>query len=50
MDYFAALRVFVRSVELGSFSKAALEEGAKVSTVSRYVGASEADLGVALFN
>jgi DNA-binding transcriptional LysR family regulator len=50
MDYFTALRVFVRSVELGSFSKAALEEGAKVSTVSRYVGALEADLGVALFN
>jgi len=50
MDYFASLRAFVRSVELGSFSKAAAEEGAKVSTVSRYVSALEADLGVALFN
>ena len=50
MDYFAALRAFVHSVDLGSFSKAAIEEGAKVSTVSRYVSALEADLGVALFN
>ena len=50
MDYFAALRAFVRSVDLGSFSKVAAEEGAKVSTVSRYVSALEADLGVALFN
>jgi len=50
MDYFAALRAFVRSVDLGSFSKAAAEQGAKVSTVSRQIGALEADLGVALFN
>jgi len=50
MDYFAALGAFVRSVELGSFSKAAAETGAKVSTVSRYVSGLEADLGVALFN
>jgi len=50
MDYLAAMRAFVRAVDLGSFSKAALEEGLKVSTVSRYVGALEADLGVALFN
>ena len=50
MDYFAALRSFVRSVDLGSFSKVAAEEGAKVSTVSRQVSALEADLGVALFN
>jgi DNA-binding transcriptional LysR family regulator len=50
MDYFAALRAFVHSVDLGSFSKAAAEEGAKVSTVSRHVSALEADLGIALFN
>jgi DNA-binding transcriptional LysR family regulator len=50
MDYFAALRAFVHAVDLGSFSKAAAEEGAKVSTVSRYVSALEADLGVALLN
>jgi DNA-binding transcriptional LysR family regulator len=37
-------------VELGSFSKAAAEQGVKVSTVSRYVTALEADLGAALFN
>ncbi|HUB47461.1 MAG TPA: LysR family transcriptional regulator [Acetobacteraceae bacterium] len=50
MDYFAGMRAFVRAVELGSFSSAAAEEGVKVSTVSRYVTALEADLGAALFN
>src|ERR1700757_1467957 len=50
MDYFAAMRAFARAVDLGSFSKAAAEEGVKVSTVSRYVTALEADLGAALFN
>ncbi len=50
MDYFAAMRAFARAVDLGSFSKAAAEEGVKVSTVSRYVTALEADLGSALFN
>jgi DNA-binding transcriptional LysR family regulator len=50
MDYLGALRLFVRAVELGSFSKAAADCGAKVSSVSRAVAALEADLGVALFN
>ena len=50
MDYLAAMRAFTRSVELGSFSKAAEEGRTKVSTVSRYIGGLEADLGVALFN
>lgn len=50
MDYFAAMGAFVRSVELGSFSKVASESGMKVSTVSRYVAALESDLGTALFN
>ena len=50
MDYLAALQAFVRSVELGSFSKAAAEAGIKVSTVSRYVSGIEADMGVALLN
>jgi DNA-binding transcriptional LysR family regulator len=50
MDYFAGMRSFVCAVELGSFSKAAAKEGVKVSTISRYVSALEADLGVALFN
>jgi DNA-binding transcriptional LysR family regulator len=50
MDYFAGMRAFVRAVEQGSFSRAAVAEGVKVSTVSRYVSALEADLGAALFN
>ena len=50
MDYFAAMTAFVRTADLGSFSKAAAEAGVKVSTVSRYVGALEADLGAALLN
>ena len=50
MDYFAAMRAFVRTVDLGSFSKAAAEAGVKVSTVSRYVSGLEADLGAALLN
>ncbi len=50
MDYFAALRAFVRAVDLGTFSRAAAELGVKVSTVSRHVGALEADLGAALLN
>src|SRR5579859_7363058 len=50
MDYFAALRAFVRAVDLGSFSKAAEEENVKTSTVSRYVSGLEADLGAALLN
>lgn len=50
VDYFAAMSAFVRSVELGSFSKAAEEAGVKVSTVSRYVSGLEKDLGAALLN
>ena len=50
MDYLAAMRAFVRSVELGSFSKVAAEEKQKVSTISRYISALESDLGAALLN
>lgn len=50
MDYFAAMRAFVHAVDLGSFSKAAAQEAIKVSTVSRYVSALEADVNAALFN
>jgi DNA-binding transcriptional LysR family regulator len=50
MDYLAAMLAFVRSVDLGSFSRAAAEAGLKVSTVSRYVSGLEADLGAALLN
>ena len=50
MDYFAMLRAFTRSSQLGSLSKAAEEQAAKVSTISRYVSALEDDVGAALFN
>ncbi len=50
LDYLAAMRSFIRSVDLGSFSRAAAEAGVKVSTISRYVSALEADLGAALLN
>ncbi len=50
LDYLAAMRSFVRSAELGSFSRAAEEAGVKVSTVSRSIAALEADVGAALFN
>lgn len=50
MDYVAAMRAFVRAVELKSFSKVAAENGAKVSTISRHISGLETDLGAALFN
>ncbi|WP_212377266.1 LysR family transcriptional regulator [Acetobacter persici] len=50
MDYLAAMKVFVRSAELGTFTRAAEEAGIKVSTVSRYITFLEDDLGAALFN
>lgn len=50
MDYLAAMRSFVRAVDLGSLSRAAQESGAKVSTVSRHICALEADVGAALLN
>lgn len=50
MDYFAAMSAFVRTVELGSFSKAAEALDVKVSTVSRHVSGLEEDLRAALFN
>jgi DNA-binding transcriptional LysR family regulator len=50
MDYLAAVKAFVCAVDLGSFSRAAVEQNLKVSTVSRYVSALETDLGTALLN
>jgi DNA-binding transcriptional LysR family regulator len=50
MDYFAAIRAFLSSAELGSFSKAAVRIDVKTSTVSRYITELERDLGIALFN
>ena len=40
MDYVAAMRAFIRSVDLGSVAKAAAESGLKISTVSRSGGGS----------
>lgn len=50
MDYLGALRLFVRVVELGSFSKAAAASNTKTSTVSRAIVSLEDDLGVGLFH
>jgi DNA-binding transcriptional LysR family regulator len=50
MDYLAALRMFVRAVEVGSFSKAASCTNTKTSTVSRAIAGLEEDLGVSLFH
>jgi len=50
MDYYAAVRAFLHAAELRSFSKAAQQMQVKTSTVSRYIGDLEADLGIALFN
>jgi DNA-binding transcriptional LysR family regulator len=50
MDYLGALRVFVRAVEVGSFSKAAIATNTKTSTVSRAIASLEEDLGVSLFH
>jgi len=49
MDMFLALRLFVSSVELGSFSKAARAFNFKVSSVSRQISSLEQDLGTPLF-
>ena len=50
MDYLGALRMFVRAVEVGSFSKAAIATNTKTSTVSRAIASLEEDLGVSLFH
>lgn len=50
MDYFAAVRAFIRAAELQSFSKTAGDLAVKTSTVSRYISELEKDLGIALFN
>jgi DNA-binding transcriptional LysR family regulator len=50
MDYLSALRLFVRAVEVGSFSKAAAAANTQTSTVSRAIASLEEDLGVGLFH
>lgn len=48
MDYLNAMRMFVRAVELGSFSRAADAMGVKTSAVSRAVAGLEQDLNTGL--
>ena len=50
MDRFAALEAFVRVAETQSFSEAARRLRSSKSTVSRSVGALEAEVGARLFN
>lgn len=50
MDRLTQLRYFVRTAELGGFSRAALEAGVKPSSVSRAITELESELGAALFN
>ena len=49
MDYLLTVRLFVRSVDLGSFSKAAAAQNLTASSVSRHISSLEQDLGVSLF-
>src|SRR3979411_1951367 len=49
MDYLGALRMFVRAVEVGSFSKAAIATNTKTSTVSRAIASLDEDLGCRRF-
>lgn len=48
MDTFRALRLFVRVVELGSFTAAAREGGMSQPTLSKAISALELSLGVRL--
>src|SRR4051812_23082554 len=50
MDELAAIRVFTRVVELGSFSKVARQLETATSSVARHIDALEEELGVRLFN
>lgn len=50
MDELAAARVFIRVVQLGSFSKAARQLETATSSVARHIDALEDELGVRLFN
>lgn len=50
MDYFSAIKTFIRVTELGSLTRAAQELSIKTSTASRQLKDLEADLRIALFN
>jgi DNA-binding transcriptional LysR family regulator len=49
MDYLTCVRVFCKTAELGSFSKAAAGANLNTPSVSRYIKGLEDDLGVKLF-
>jgi DNA-binding transcriptional LysR family regulator len=49
MDHLLAMRLFVSSVELGSFSRAAAQHNLQASSVSRHISSLEQDLGASLF-
>lgn len=49
MDTLRAMRLFVRTLELGSLSAAAREAGTTQPTVSKLLAQLEDDLGVRLF-
>ncbi|HIF2548650.1 TPA: LysR family transcriptional regulator [Salmonella enterica] len=50
MNYYSAVKTFVRLAELKSFTKAAQQLSIKPSTASRHISYLESDMGVALFN
>ncbi|MBN3561168.1 LysR family transcriptional regulator [Aliamphritea spongicola] len=50
MDQLTAMRIFVRVIQLGSFSAAAREENSTQATASKKVAALEQKLGVKLIN
>lgn len=50
MNYFFALKIFLRAAELGSFSAVAQELKIETSTISRQISEIERDLQVSLFN
>ena len=50
MDTVAGLRLFIRVVETGSFSKASVDLGITQPTATKHVAALEARLGARLFH
>lgn len=50
MNYFNALKTFMRLAEVGTFTRVSEELLIKTSTASRHIAELEGDLGIALFN
>ncbi len=50
MNYFNALKTFIRLAEVGTFTRVSEELMIKTSTASRHISELESDLGIALFN